>query len=491
MSSSRLQYIFPTIAIVIGLLLLLYAIVPHGIGLSEDSISYLAAANSLHDVGAMRDIDGSVFVAWTPLYPLTIAALQFLPFKIENTLVALNLLVFMLTVISSWLLIVKAMEKMFFRVVCLLFIVCSFTIMQVYAIALSEAVFLLLINLIALVLTSNERHATRNFFLLALLCGFTLLQRYIGIFVIPVVLIFVVRNKTLPPLASRGWDLNITRQRRAMAGLLFLFLALVPLSIWLMRNYLLTETLTGFRADSSEHFAKNIVVLAETITSWMLPVKIPLIIRVIALTGIFVLLRKNLRESNRIHLLVFVVYVLMLVVAYFLFSFEEPRDRLLAPTFISFSIMLFSGMEYFIRHSSFVIRHSCMVVLCCWLLYPVVRIIKHVQLWHQEGIDVYNKPHWSNSETIAWLKEKENVPYGSIFSNDPSAIYYFTGKNAVRVPKSIYSFGQFNQSVTQEDLLVWWNGRELYDVEVISAKYSLEEKARLDDGTVFRINPKP
>ncbi len=469
-------HLFPTIAIVLGLSLLLYAIAPHGIGLSEDSISYLAAAQSLHDAGEMRDIDGSAFVAWAPLYPLTIAALQFLPFKIEHTLAGLNLLVFVFTVISSWLLIVKAMEKMFFRIMSLLFIVCSFTLMQVYAMALSEAVFLLLVNLIALLLTSDQKHDTRNYWLLTFLCGLALLQRYIGIFLIPVVLLFI-------------WK----KEEKISVGKVFgfLFFSLVPLAIWLIRNYLLTETLIGFRAEGGEHFAKNIVVLVETITSWVLPIKIPLLIRVIALAGIFVLLRKSLRESNRIHLLLFVVYVLMLVVAYFLFSFEEPRDRLLAPVFISFSILLFSGLESFIRNSSFVISNSFVVLLCCWLLYPAVRITKHVQLWHHEGVDVYNKPFLNDSETIGWLKEKENVPYGSIFSNDPYSIYYFTGKNAFRVPKSIYTYEKFNQSMKEGDMLVWWNNKELYDLGIITTNHALEEKARLNDGTVFRINPKP
>lgn len=471
------QKLFPAFAIALGLSLLAYVLFPHGIGLSEDSISSLAAAKSLNTTGELRDIDGSWFVAWAPLYPLMIAALLHLPFAIEHALAVFNLLVFTLTLYTSWLLIVRAMEKPFFRVACLFFLVCSFTIMQVYAMALSEAVFLLLINCVALI-SYKPQAASRKFLLLALFCGLAMVQRYIGIFLIPVVVFFFLK-----------------REEKISIGKItaFVFISVLPLAIWLVRNYVLTETLTGFRADGGALFQKNILVLADTLTSWLLPIKISLFIRLLAFAGVLVMLRKGIfNERNHIHALLVAGYVLSLIAAYFLFSFEEPRDRLLAPVFIPFSILLFSGWERFAEHlPSFIPRAVFIGLLCLWMFYPAARIAKHISLWHTEGVDIYNKPAWKNSETLAWLRIKENVPYGNIFSNDPYAIYYFTDKNAHRVPRRMYSLEQLHQGAREGDYLVWWRDKDFFSIETLATHYRLEEKARTDDAVIFTMHLRP
>lgn len=461
--------LFPVVAIALGLLLLLYAVLPMGIGLSEDSVSYLAAAHSLNNTGELRDIDGSWFVAWAPLYPLTIAALQHLSFPIEHALAGLNVLVFALTIFTSWLLIERAMENLFFRATCLLFIVCSFTMMQTYSTAWSEPFFLLLINCVAL--TSYKPQVTsRKFLVFTLLCAMAMLQRYIGIFLILVVVLFLLK-----------------REEKISFGKItgFIFISVLPLAIWLARNYFLTETLTGFRVDGGALFQKNILVLADTLTSWLLPIKIPLVIRALVFAGVAVVLRNGIRNVRvHIHALLVATYLLALVASYFLFSFEEPRDRLLAPAFIPFSLLLFSGLE---KMQGKMPQAVFAGMICAWMLYPAARIVRHVQLWHDYGVEAYNKPTWKNSETMVWLKEKESAASGNIFSNDPHAIYYFTGKNAHRVPKNIYSFAQFHHTVKDGDMLIWWKGKPLYDLQPVVKVSALEQIITFPDAQVFKI----
>jgi len=459
--------------------MLLYAISTYGTGLSEDSISYLSAAHSLHASGAMRDIDGSPFVAWAPLFPFIISLHYYLPFKQEILLAVFNLIAFILTLITAWKLIERSMEQVFYKAACLIFILLSYAIIQVFAAALSEAFFLLLVNLILLILL-REKQKRGDFLLLGLLCGLAILQRYAGIFLIPVVL-------------YSFWERRSERNFRGRL-LLFLFLSLAPVAIWLARNWSVSGTLTGFRPPGDEHFTKNILALAETFTSWIFPVKIPLVLRAALVLAVFALIRKMPVNKAVKTCLVFTgFYFTFLITAYLLFSFEEPRDRLLAPVFIPFSLLLFSSLEKnllrtaFIRNSPSAVRYSVSVLICAWLLYPAVRITKHLRHWHSTGVEVYNNPSWKNSETIQWLRE--NRLSAKIFSNDPYAVYYFTGKSASRIPKSIYRFDAFRQSAQDGDYLVWWNDARyaLYDLKKIETDFKPEKITNLQDGVIYRL----
>lgn len=463
----------PFVILISGLALLLYAILPHGIGLSEDSISYLSAAHSLQDTGEMRDINGDWFVSWAPLYPLCIAILQVLPWEAETALAALNLLLFGLTVISSWVLITKVLETPFFRVACLVAIVFSFTIMQVYATALSEALFLLVVNLVVLAGTGDGGRGTRDYVVLGVLCGAAMLTRYAGVFLLPAVVVSFWGKKERIAI----WKMVV-----------FVVIAVAPLAVWLVRNEMLTDTPMGFRLWDNPFFVKDVLVLGDTITSWILPIKIPLVLRSLLLVGMIAVLFKGWTKPNlRIHLLTATGYLLFLVLAYKLSSFEEPRDRLLAPVFVSFFILVFAGVENLTLRFPSVPYLALAACTCLWLAYPVVRVGKHVQLWHNEGVDVYNKPAWDDSETIAWLKE---TGFNQIFSNDAHAIYYFTGKNAVHISKPNYNNSEFFELAKSGDYVVWWKNKPYYGLAIYKGnppfKNAREEKV-LNDAVIYRV----
>lgn len=454
-----------------------FAISVHGIGISEDTISYLSAARSLHDNGKMLDIDGTPFVAWGPLYPLIISALELLPFGIEKSLAAFSLIVFLLTLITSWRLIQQSLEHPFFRAACFMSLAVSFTLLQVYTVALSEALFLLLINIILQVAINKKGWGRADVLLLGVIAGLALMQRYAGIFLIPFLLIMLAEGQ------PGGWKPNSGKWRL----LLFLLPALVPVVAWLARNWLVAETLTGFRPPGAGLFEKNITVLANTLTSWVLPVKIPLTVRLLLFAALVLLVitKAKIAESrvHRAYVLITAIYVVMLVIAYFFFSFEEPRDRLLAPVLIPFFILLFSALERFSK--KFSRSRIIPALICLWMIYPAARAIKHSWLWHHEGAEIYSKPLRKESHLIAWLKGNELS--GKIFSNDAYAIYHFAGKNAFRVPKRIYDFHEFYRSAADGSYLVWWEGCDLYQLDTIREKYLLEEAAQLPDGKVFII----
>ncbi len=467
---SHASAIAPIAGIAFGLTVILHAILPHGIGLSEDSISYLSAANSLYDSYKMIDIDGTPFVSWAPLYPLIIALLKFLSFKIESSLAIFNVLVYALTILTSWLLMQQSIGKTFFRIACLLSIVFSFTILQVYSSALSEALFLLLLNLVILIiLRMRKERGIADFILLALTVALAMLQRYAGVFL----MLFIILS----------FFSNCKSQFALRILIIIMLSAIIPIGIWLLRNLLVADTLTGFRSCNIERLGNNLITLAETFTSWALPMNIPLRGRLMIFIPVIYAAWKG-AVKNRIQAWFILAYLSLLAFCYFVFSFEEPRDRLLSPVFIPFFVLTFSGLELIAEKT--ITQKVIIIMVCVWMAYPVFRTFKHARIWHDEGADVYNKPSWKDSPMISLLKANEFN--GNIFSNDASAIYYFTGKSAARVPKSIYGTEAFQQSVENGDCLVWWESREWHDLQLIGEKCILTATIKVNDGAVFTIH---
>jgi len=471
--------------ILTGCLLLGYSIVPSGIGFSEDSISYLSAARSLHDAGSLRDIDGTAFVAWAPLFPAIIAAMEALPFNIEGSLAAFNVIMYILTAITAWALICGSMENTFWRTACLAAIIFSFTLLRVYTMAWSEGLFLLLVNVALILLCGyGEFNQSWRWIFLGLCMAAAMMLRYAGLFLIPAAVLSLLRTKSQKP------------QKTLFQLTLLLAGCLLPLAVWLIRNKLVSDTFTGFRPYDVSLFLKNITVLADTLTSWLLPVKVPLIVRVTLLVPLTYIVTLSLRPSAedkrqdfiRQSLLTqassLVSYLTMLLAAYALFSFEEPRDRMLAPVLVPVMILLFGGGET-ISKRFFRNRVILPFFVILWLGYPAARSLKHVQLWHHEGAGIYSHPSRKESEIISWLKE--NGLSGKVFSNDAAAIYYFTGMNASRIPKSLYSYEEFYKAAHDGSYLVWWNNREYYDLTLIHSHCALEKIAEFSEGTVFLI----
>jgi hypothetical protein len=326
----------------------------------------------------------------------------------------------------------------------------------------------------------------KDFVLLGLFFSLAMLQRYAGVFLALFFLLAFLSERNSS--AKRQNPIISDKQQTVNRKLLWLLPAFLPIGLWLLRNWLVADTLIGFRSFSIDRFGNNIMVLADTLTSWVLPMKIPLLVRIVLIVPLAYVMWNGLKGKNKIHWLALVSYLVMLLVCYLIFSFEEPRDRLLSPVFISFFLLLFSGLERLTADKAKNFTSVFSVLIGIWLVYPVARTTKYIQIWHHEGVETYNNPSWQESQVISWLKE--NKIHGKVFSNDASAIYYFTGMNAFRVPRNIYSFKEFENYVENGSLLVWWGNRDLYNLQPIQKNFILNETTRFNDGAVFVIHKK-
>ena len=469
----------------------MYAMYSKGIGLSEDSISYLCAARSFLQTRQLLDVDRSPFVARAPLYSFIMMFAEF--FRNTFILIFINLAAYGFLIFTSWILIRRNISERFFQIACLLFISFSYTLLYIFSRALSEIIFLLLIN-IWMLLTQKKEEKNFSITLTAITVCAAVLTRYVGLFLIPASLIYLIKNQKV--------------ERKKIS--LFLFISMILPALWFLRNYFLSGSFTGFRSEGFQTFPKNILVMADTLTSWTLPLQIPITFRLLLFFIAAVTLVPVFFQSKSFLKIPFVtaaVYFFSLLICYLFFSFEEPRDRLLSPAFVPFSIFIFASLENFWLRYNFLRKKNILkILILIWLIYPFSRSLKHTHRWHHHGVEIYNQSFWKNSETIKWLKNfpaafsktptgEKTFSEAKIFSNDPFAVYYFTGNYANHIPKKIYDQAEAMKTMenSNKKIIVWFKNPHyhfLYSLAWIQEKYRLEKIASFSDGDVFQVQEK-
>jgi len=137
-----------------------------------------------------------------------------------------------------------------------------------------------------------------------------------------------------------------------------------------------------------------------------------------------------------------------------------------------------------------------------WLIYPVAQTYIYVSTKLDTGAGGFNSSGWSSSTLIHRLKS--HPLDGSIYSNEPSAIYILTGISTTsslrRYPyedlnSSTTARSQFRSSMASDDketYLVWIDNKSLLDPKLtfedfdkVSLMFDLVEIERFPDGGIY------
>jgi len=138
-----------------------------------------------------------------------------------------------------------------------------------------------------------------------------------------------------------------TRARLKHSAVVVL-LALPPVALWLLRNYLLTETLMGSRRPASRGLLETSSDFGLTIVSWILPefaaasigslaAAVPILLMAVLVTAA-ILIRP--RSSLPIPLFI-IAYSVMLLCTASIISFDPLGHRLLSPIAVPLFILIF------------------------------------------------------------------------------------------------------------------------------------------------------
>lgn len=310
----------------------------YDVGVSPDSVNYLTVAKVL-----MGGNNTNLTIS-PPLYPMILAVMSN-SIKIDPLSSAriLNIVVFGLVIFLTGLIYKKYLSLSFlFNILGIGSVIISIPLIPVFLMAWTEPLFVLFVLLYLVFFDIYVRKGSKVFLLLtSLSVALACLTRYIGVVLILVgVIEIAILNKK--QIRSRIID---------MLG--FIVISAVPIALWLIRNYLISGTLTGPRAISTHSFYQNIHSMLNNILGWYFPGRLQslyifaVIFSIIGfLIGIYYLdiwIKRKPNLSWQTPFIILIAIYIIFLVASSKTSFLQLIDsRYLSPVFIPLNLLLLS-----------------------------------------------------------------------------------------------------------------------------------------------------
>jgi hypothetical protein len=415
-----------------GACILLYSTSNYGIGVSVDGAAYITVARNLMLGKGFVDFNGAPLVYWPPLYPLTLALGSSL-FEVELVEFArtANAFFFGVAVCTSGLLLVRLLPAS--PVIALLgaaLPVVGPRLLSGFAVAQSEGLFIGLASLFLLLLYDYKRNPTGlRLALLSVVSALASITRYTGTSFAACGFIVIV-------LTSHESQRIKVRHLGS-----FLLTTFTPIGIWLSRNWLITGTLAGRRAPSSDTPADLLDRFWEVFTRYFLPETIWsrelvsfLILGVMVTLVVSWLYRRNpFKQVNLKELLP--VAVFLAVYCGFMFysaltvAYSGLDFRLLSPLLLPANVLVFSLLGYSVRGLKNMWLEKALGILLAIGILAILALQGRetqglVSSYIAKGVPGYNDRVWLESEIIPRLKSMP-IPSGAvIYSNNPQVVSY-------------------------------------------------------------------
>ncbi|GIV66500.1 MAG: hypothetical protein AB1457_02775 [Chloroflexota bacterium] len=455
-----------------------------GIGTSPDSAAYIGVAeNILAGKGLTMPYGnppGQFLTFFPPLYPVFLSVVGLSGISILQSarllhviLVSVNLWIFF-----SYLQKLLPSSVSWLSTILLLPMALSSSFIKLHIMAWSEPLFLVGgfggMYFAALGLSRNQNKVV---LFGSLLLGLTCLIRYSGfVFIAVLVLgILLLRNE-------KFWN-------NLLFSIYLSLPALLMTGIWISWNFIISNTFANRGFEFHLIQKTQLQQGLDTISSWLfIPTTLPGIIKIgilgfcasLFLLAIFRNLNYFERESKfiAVFLIIFsVLYPIFLVISITFFDANTPLDdRILSPLFLSFWLLLATGIGQWLRNSSIKREYqiaSVILVISLFCGISIARNIKIFQNYHSNGIG-FSHLQWRDSELIKQIKQLP--PQTTIFTNSPEAIYLLTGRPSIPLPRKIDLTRQMENFNFQEDMNQL-NSKILKENVVMAYFYKIQSKA--------------
>jgi hypothetical protein len=435
---NRKQQVWFVFIGLIGSFWLWFATFRHGIGISPDSVGYMAVAENLLKGKGFISYNGELFIVQPPMYPIAIAAFSFFSglSPVKSTLL-LNLLLLPLTTYVSGKLAFLIYKIIFSITTRLFFNSIWSTNKYVFTYAWSEPLFIFLLTFALLYMVKFIDSDKKKYLVIcSISVGFLTTTRYVGIFIIIAFLMLLL-------LAI---EKKVIKRRNEIY--LFLFISSSPICFWAVRNYNLSGSFFGRSNRSLYGIGEHAFGFSEAITSWfILPVNyfqnkiLIFLIAIALLSSILSITALNHGKNLKTLALIILVYVYSLFL--FITCVNTQTDlignRLLSPIFIPLAIVLLDLFYHriYIRVVNKIPKkmHFLPTALSyvIWFTYPIVFTLALGLESYREGLG-YHATHWQQSETIAYARQAhKHLVQLPIYTNQPEAVYFFAQIQAGRL----------------------------------------------------------
>jgi 4-amino-4-deoxy-L-arabinose transferase-like glycosyltransferase len=475
---------------------------------STDSLNYFAAARNLLKTNSFVTYNGTPYTLWPPLYPL----LLFVGLKCGLSLSFVSVLINTVALAVTYVLFYKTLTA-FLDNVKILFLF-SFSVilyppfLTIFTRALTESLFVALVSiflyLISLYIAKNQmKYLILSSFVVALSC----LQRYLGITLITagIVAIFLLSNKSI--------------YQKIKEIIIFTFISVLPLLLWLFRNFQLTGTLTGSRFGKARYGIETAVLdSANTLFDWIFRKKelfnflennhllsyvfIFTLILCLIIAMFYVVTKsisnktvESLELKNVIfytHVLFIICYIVCLVYLSVNTNVDRLSNRLLSPIYPSV-LLVFFYFFYSKINKTKLKRNQKVVyfIVGFWFINTLFVLPSFVKKYVKyEGGWGYQTKKWVESDISFWLRH--NKLEGKLFSNRPEFAFYNSNQFTFSSPyRGINLFSLKN--VLEDSYLIWFKvdkERLRHTPKDISKYYSIFVVKELNSGCIYKIGEK-
>ena len=532
----------------LGMFLVLVRGSTYGVSVTPDSVAYISAARNLLAGNGFTQWNGSSYVHAPPLFPLLLALTGIFGHDPADTAGYVNAFLCGLAIflssrwlwqhlrarpaptsraLQTWLLLWAAAV-----------LVLSPTLLRIASFAWSEPLFILLtVSALFTFNTFLDTGKRASLVLAAIFTALACLTRYVGITIPAIMLLLLLLRKD-------------TLSKKTTDTVIYALIVGTPLSVWLLRNFLVSGTWTGPRAPAQYSFLFNLKNMFVILADWVLPwpwvlemenllarlfsveevtpqhLLVPLIptLLIFGIGAWICLTRLPLHHVRPIVLLATFtsVYLVFLIIAISVLEADPLSRRFLAPVYIPLLgiVVLFLDdlfhydlqrkllgtlrfpwvQNVFAEGRIAGLTVVVMALLSCWLWVPVNANAQHIRQALENGQDGYNSRTWAESEIIAHINENPCARCVFFSANAPGLSFLTAQPRQFYLPLQLTDdwlpWIESMQRNGEDVYIVWFffpdkiinNLQHLtYDRHQIETELVLETVAELADGIIYRL----
>ena len=434
---------------------------PFGLGLTDDAISYIAAARALLAGKGFTRIwlasGQKPITHWPPLFSALIAFPSFIlnidPYRGARIV---NILIYGLnTALLAWL--GWRMTRSYLAGVFLgLLSLSNGILLRMNAYALSEPLYITFTLLVFLTFARYLEREKKGWLVLAgFLTGLAYLTRYVGLSILATLLVAII-------------ILRPTWKKRFVALSIYLLGALPPILLWMGRNKLLSGKTTNRVMAWHPVTAQNILRGINATTQFLIPVEgwwdrlqeVPYFFTsliLLILAGLFFwVMKKSLRaflkpDSERPEAISLIVgiyilgYLGSLLFSLSFFDGSTPLNhRILTPLYLSLLILLPSIGMWVWRKENIYARIALLIAAIFILLTSTITQVKTLRVLREDA-QRFASWRWRENAVMDAISElPKEMP---LYTNQPPAVYFWADHPAFILPGSDEKISQINAEI--------------------------------------------
>ena len=502
---SLLNSIISSIIALFGGGLIYHIIQFHGVGISPDSVSYLATAKNIAAGKGITDYNNAPLILFPAGYPLFLSLfIKLSSFdlliiaKVINAVLFTSLILFYGYIIEC----LSLKNTLWvYKLIILISLPISFSVLDIYTMLWSETLFCVLIPIFILSIHHYLNTPTKaNLLITAFVTAFACDTRIAGISIIGTgIAIIALQNK-------------FSIKKKIFDSILYLLISTSFILLNILRNNYLSGSMAGIRQKSETSLFANIHLVGDTILQWFqipLTNEIGLIIGILIMSFLlFIAIMKVIQKNNSTIELIITVFTFFyfgfIILTSTLSKYEPINNRLLSPAYIPCLLSLTASLPKLIKN----INGKLLRFLVIGFIAIIILIFDYRQMNYcanyfdeikEAGIPGYTETDWQESDIVKFLQDKQQLKASGldkklpIYSNAADAVYFYSNLIVTNLPETAHTAQLSEYCGSGNDYIIWFNNefdyKAIVRLEEVSLHRHLDTIKTFKDGYLLISKP--